>query len=202
MNRALKRGKIETDVSKGKSKTKETRKTSNSPSDSPVNPKTTIKKTAEPIKILKKKSPVIEEITSQTKKEKSIGKKQSPKEVESDHEIIKEEEGKTIKKNVRSPEISPSQAKVVTIKVDEGVNIVFVGNLPLRITENEITKFFANCGKIIEVRMSKNPMGFSKGYCHIEFDNTSSVKQAVLLNGKEISGRILKVDPSRPSKSI
>ena len=87
------------------------------------------------------------------------------------------------------------------IKVEEGVKIIFVGNLPLKITEGDLKKFFDKCGKIHEIRIAKTPQGFSKGYSHVEFELTSSVRNAVKLNGKELNGRPLKVDVSNPSKS-
>ena len=49
--------------------------------------------------------------------------------------------------------------------------------------------------------MNKSQEGIHKGFCHVDFDSTNSVRKAVNLNGKELNGRALKIDVAEPSKS-
>jgi RNA recognition motif-containing protein len=199
MKRAQNRGASSVAISKSKEKQRQ----DSSPSQSPVKAKQ-VKKTET---VLLKKKTLAKEENLVPVNRKTVNKKLSPKNVESDVEDVVEEV-KPTRKNVKSPPQkspqrvaeSPNRAALFP-KVEEGVKIVFVGNLPLKISLKEVSDFFTGCGKIVEVRMSKGPEGFNKGFCHVEFDSTSAVRRAIQLNGKEFSGRAIRIDPTKQSKS-
>jgi RNA recognition motif-containing protein len=73
-------------------------------------------------------------------------------------------------------------------------NVVFVGNVSYQCTEEDLRAFFAGCGPIKSVRLSKSEDGRPKGFAHVEFEDASSAAQAVALSGKELIERQVRVD--------
>ena len=73
---------------------------------------------------------------------------------------------------------------------------VFVGNISYKCTENDLKKFFKDCGKIAEVRIAKRDDGKLKGFAHVDFETKEAMEKAVEKNGKELQGRPLKIDQS------
>ena len=73
---------------------------------------------------------------------------------------------------------------------------VFVGNISYKCTENDLKKFFKDCGKVLDVRIAKKPDGKLKGFAHVDFETKEGMEKAVEKNGKELQGRALKVDKS------
>ncbi|CAG2105135.1 unnamed protein product [Medioppia subpectinata] len=71
--------------------------------------------------------------------------------------------------------------KAVTRERPLGCRTVFVGGLPENITEDILQEVFATlCGDICAIRMSK------KNFCHIRFENESSVDTAIGLSGHRL----------------
>ena len=73
---------------------------------------------------------------------------------------------------------------------------VFVGNISYKCTENDLKKFFKDCGKVVDVRLAKKPDGKLKGFAHVDFETKEGMEKAVEKNGKELQGRALKIDES------
>jgi nucleolin len=74
---------------------------------------------------------------------------------------------------------------------------IFVGNISYKCTDNDLKKFFKDCGKVVDVRIAKKPDGKLKGFAHIDFENKEAVDKAVEKNGEELQGRPLKIDRSK-----
>ncbi|XP_027626658.1 RNA-binding protein 34, partial [Tupaia chinensis] len=71
---------------------------------------------------------------------------------------------------------------------------VFVGNLPYKVEESAIEKHFLDCGKIMAVRIVRDPVtGVGKGFGYVLFENTDAVHLALKLNDSELMGRKLRV---------
>jgi RNA recognition motif-containing protein len=49
-------------------------------------------------------------------------------------------------------------------------NRLFVGSLPYNYTESELLKLFVTEGKVIDVRIIKNPWGRSRGMGYVQFE--------------------------------
>ena len=64
---------------------------------------------------------------------------------------------------------------------------VFVGNISYKCTENDLKKFFKDCGKIVEVRIAKRDDGKLKGFAHVDFETKEAMEKAVEKNGKEFN---------------
>ena len=73
---------------------------------------------------------------------------------------------------------------------------VFVGNISYKCTENDLKKFFKDCGKVADVRIAKKPDGKLKGFAHVDFETKEGMEKAVEKNGKELQGRALRIDKS------
>jgi len=73
---------------------------------------------------------------------------------------------------------------------------VFVGNISYKCTENDLKKFFKDCGKVVDVRIAKKPDGKLKGFAHVDFETKEGMEKAVEKNGNELQGRALKIDKS------
>lgn len=79
---------------------------------------------------------------------------------------------------------------------------LYVGNLPEKLTEEELKTMFAEAGpvasaKIITDRYTGQPRGFG----FVEMETKADGQRAIsMLNGKEVNGRTLKVNEARPQQ--
>ena len=73
---------------------------------------------------------------------------------------------------------------------------VFVGNLSFKSNEDGLKKLFSDCGNILDIRITKNKEGKSKGFAHIDFDSQEGMNNAISKNGFILDGRELRVDKS------
>ena len=64
--------------------------------------------------------------------------------------------------------------------------IIYVGNLSYKSTEDSIREFFGDCGEIDNVRIATNQDGKMKGFCHVTFEDESSVDKALGKNGEDL----------------
>ena len=55
---------------------------------------------------------------------------------------------------------------------------LFVGSLPYKYSESELLKLFVKEGKVIDVRIIKNPWGRSRGMGYVEFENQEDAIRA------------------------
>lgn len=76
---------------------------------------------------------------------------------------------------------------------------IYVGNLNFNLGEDELKELFQNYGEVTSVKIITDKYsGRSKGFGFVEMADDASANQAIEeLNGKEISGRNLKVNQAR-----
>ncbi|KAF5023911.1 hypothetical protein F66182_4033 [Fusarium sp. NRRL 66182] len=81
--------------------------------------------------------------------------------------------------------------------------VVFVGNIPYGLTEEQITDIFSSAGKVERFRLVyDSETGRPKGFGFADYPDTDSASSAVRnLNDYEIMGRKLRVDFSNEQKS-
>ena len=79
-------------------------------------------------------------------------------------------------------------------------NTLFVGNIPYSSTEEDLEKFFADCGKV-KVQIHSID-GKSKGYAYVTFQDNSSVEMALKKDGEKIMERPLKIDIIRSRSAL
>ena len=79
---------------------------------------------------------------------------------------------------------------------------VYVGNLPYRITEEELSAHFEDCGSIQDIILIKDrETGRSKGFGFVEFESEDQAEAATKLDGQECGGRPLKISIAKERKS-
>jgi RNA recognition motif-containing protein len=77
---------------------------------------------------------------------------------------------------------------------------IYVGNLSLEATEEDLTQAFQAFGKVTSATVIKDRLtGKSKGFGFVEMPDNVEAQAAINgLNGKELKGRMLSVNEARP----
>ena len=77
---------------------------------------------------------------------------------------------------------------------------IFVGNLDLNTTEQELRALFETHGAVEKVTLMRDrDSGQPRGFAFVEMTNESEAKKAISsLNGTNLGGRTLNVDEARP----
>ncbi|NPA81925.1 MAG: RNA-binding protein [Epsilonproteobacteria bacterium] len=77
---------------------------------------------------------------------------------------------------------------------------IYVGNLFYGMSEDELRDQFASYGEVSSVRIiTDRETRRSKGFGFVDMPNDEEAKRAIEeLNGKEVSGRTLRVNEARP----
>src|SRR5260370_33040703 len=77
---------------------------------------------------------------------------------------------------------------------------LFVGNMSFQTSEGELRELFAPFGQVTRVHMAMDrETGRAPGFAFIEMPNDAEAAAAMTtLDGKEVGGRNLKVNGSRP----
>lgn len=77
---------------------------------------------------------------------------------------------------------------------------IYVGNLSYGMSEDELREAFAAYGDVSSVKiLTDRETGRSRGFGFVEMPNQSEGEAAITqLNGKELSGRTLRVNEARP----
>ncbi len=77
---------------------------------------------------------------------------------------------------------------------------IYVGNLSYEVTEEDLRQAFESFGQIESVNIIKDKYsGQSKGFGFVEMPSAEEARSAINdLNGKELKGRTLNVNETRP----
>lgn len=77
---------------------------------------------------------------------------------------------------------------------------IYVGNLPFSATEEEVAELFAPFGAVEKVKIVLDrETGRPRGFCFVTLVDGSRVKEAAdAVNGQELGGRPLRVNPAEP----
>ncbi|MDX8390164.1 MAG: hypothetical protein R8M38_06710 [Mariprofundaceae bacterium] len=80
------------------------------------------------------------------------------------------------------------------------IDTLYVGNIPFKVTEEEIETFFSKAGYVEEVRIVRDKRsGRSKGYAFVEIES-DGFDEALDFDGKELGGRALRVKAANEKK--
>jgi RNA recognition motif-containing protein len=79
---------------------------------------------------------------------------------------------------------------------------LYVGNLSFQTDENQLSQLFAQHGEVLSARViSDRDTGRSRGFGFVEMASRSEGEKAIQeLNSKDIDGRQIKVNESKPRK--
>ena len=81
----------------------------------------------------------------------------------------------------------------------DGKFTAFVKNLPFKINDNSLRKFFNDCGGINELRIATDKdTGKLKGFAHVDFESQEALNKAIAKSGQQLDGRELFIDASAP----
>ena len=77
---------------------------------------------------------------------------------------------------------------------------IYVGNLSFQLSENDLNSAFEEYGQVDSTKIiTDRETGRSKGFGFIEMPNQEEAEKAIEgLNGKELGGRAVKVNESKP----
>lgn len=77
---------------------------------------------------------------------------------------------------------------------------IFVGSLPYRLKEAQLSEYFEEYGNVTSVKIvTDRESGRSKGFGFVEMENDEEANAAIeALNGYEVDGRNIVVNEARP----
>jgi RNA recognition motif-containing protein len=80
---------------------------------------------------------------------------------------------------------------------------IYVGNLSSDVTEDELRSMFSEFGDLVSVKLIADKFsGESRGFAFVEMSSDSDGQNAIAeLNGKEVHGKAIVVNPARPKES-
>ncbi len=89
--------------------------------------------------------------------------------------------------------MSPLKEKIVTIKL-------YVGNLPMEMTETELKDLFTEAGNVASAKIiTDRQTGQPRGFGFVEMETKLEGQKAIsMLNGRQVEGRVLAVNEARP----
>jgi RNA recognition motif-containing protein len=78
------------------------------------------------------------------------------------------------------------------------MKVLYVGNLPFTATEEEVRTMYSEFGAVNSVKIIKDKeTGRSRGFCFVEMEDDAALKAIEGTNGKDYSGRSLRVNEAR-----
>ncbi len=80
---------------------------------------------------------------------------------------------------------------------------LFVGNLDYTVNTDELRKLFSEFGEIVDaIVLTDRETGRSRGFGFVEFKDVESANKATeAMNGKDINGRKINVNPAKPQEN-
>jgi len=77
---------------------------------------------------------------------------------------------------------------------------IYVGNLSYDLSETQLEEFFNQYGEVSSVKIiTDHDTGRSKGFGFVEMSDKNEAENAISeLDGKDVLGRNLKVNPAKP----
>ncbi|MBM3940096.1 MAG: RNA-binding protein [SAR202 cluster bacterium] len=82
-------------------------------------------------------------------------------------------------------------------------NRLFVGNLPFRMSREELVELFSQAGPVLSAHIpTDRETGRPRGFGFVEMESPTALTQAIqMFNGYSVSGRALVVNQARPREN-
>lgn len=86
--------------------------------------------------------------------------------------------------------------------MEENKNKLFVGNLPYSVNDDSLAEIFSEAGEVTEAKVIFDKFsGRSKGFGFVTLVDEDTAQKAIdAMNGKEVDGRKITVNLSRPKE--
>ncbi|XP_054809986.1 nucleolin 1-like isoform X2 [Prosopis cineraria] len=127
--------------------------------------------------------------------------------VSEENEEIKEKPSTTPQKNVKDDEMVDAASTGATRKEPKSAAApekqnatskkIFVGNLSYEVKRANLEDLFKNCGEIVDVSFGLYRDGMFRGFAHVEFATEEAAKHALMLNGRELLRRFVRIEIAR-----
>lgn len=65
-------------------------------------------------------------------------------------------------------------------------------------SENDLYDYFEYCGKVVSVKLLKNPEGASKCMAFVKFETEEVMNNAISFNGDTCNGVTFKIERTKP----
>lgn len=80
---------------------------------------------------------------------------------------------------------------------------LYIGNLSFEVSDEDLGQVFSQYGEVSSAKIIKDQFnGRSKGFGFVEFAQEADAQKALDgMNGKELKGRVIKVDEAREERS-
>ncbi|XP_047946593.1 phragmoplastin interacting protein 1-like [Salvia hispanica] len=112
-------------------------------------------------------------------------------------EVNHNENGSTTEKIVANPDVSIDNDRINL----ESSQKVYVGGIPYYSNEDDIRSYFEGCGTITFIDCMTFPdTGKFRGIAFITFKTEAAAKRALALDGSDMGGFFLKIQPFKPTK--
>lgn len=93
--------------------------------------------------------------------------------------------------------MAPTDTADAAAKEEIDSRSVYVGNVDYACTPEELQAHFQECGTVNRVTILTDRTGNPKGFAYVEFLEIDAIESACLLDGTELKGRAIKVQPKR-----
>ena len=81
------------------------------------------------------------------------------------------------------------------------VKTIYVGNLPFRSTEDEVSDLFGEYGTVHRVKLiTDRETGRPRGFGFVDMDEGEAEAAIEALNGSEMMGRVLRINEAREKR--
>jgi RNA recognition motif-containing protein len=79
---------------------------------------------------------------------------------------------------------------------------LYIGNLPAKVTEEDLKANFSEVGKVVTVNVIKDKFtGLSRGFGFVEMETEEAAKEAIQrFNGGQLLGNTITVNEARPKR--
>lgn len=98
------------------------------------------------------------------------------------------------KKKKRVPIAAPSLGRTDITK--DKTKTAFVRNVSFQATEDDILSFFSQAGTVMDIVRRADQQGKLHSYCFVQFDTRDQMERACQLNGTELMGRQMFIEPA------
>lgn len=100
----------------------------------------------------------------------------------------------------KNPNVTPAIIQCDPIRAEEMSRTIYIGNLPINITEEQLREFLKSVGNLVNMKIAGENTASVTGsgkYAFLEFETQNQAEEALKLNGVVLGDRAIRVNHSR-----